>query len=87
MRRSKTMKTIIRNGLTSAATLAAGPLLAHPGFSERRDVLAAAHDLGHTAIAWPIATAMLTGLGLCLAGVIFWKLRQTTRSRRQRLAN
>jgi len=75
------MKRLHMTGLAILAMLAATPLLAHPGINDRRDVLAAVHDLTHAAVIFPALAGLI--LGLAVAAIAAHRVSHTSR-RRQR---
>ena len=60
---------ISQSGTMALATMLASSASAHPGINEHSDVLAAAHDLGHAAQAYPSVVAVAAVLVLA-AGII-----------------
>jgi hypothetical protein len=74
------MKRLHMTGPATLATLMATPLLAHPGINDRRDVLAAVHDLTHAAVVYPALAGLI--LSLAVAGIVAYRVSHTSRRRR-----
>jgi hypothetical protein len=62
------MKRKRQYGSAALALLFASSAQAHPGISERTDVTAAVHDLGHAAQTYPLIAGFVASLGL-VAGI------------------